>query len=280
MDKKVFIIAEVGINHNSNLKKAIAYVEVAKRIGADAVKFQAFWHWPDLRQYELSRDEFRLIFAYAKKIGIDCFATPFSIEAIDFLHGIGQTTWKVPSGMITNIPYLDCLRNLPEPKRFILSTGMSNLTEIETAYGALGLHDNICYLHCTTAYPAKFEDVNLKAMVSMFSFCFRLDVGLSDHTPGIEIPIAAVALGASVIEKHITFNNLSDGPDHKASLEVSEFEKMIKAIRNVEKAMGSPVKKATETELKHRDQIRARMSGDPITFTGYKDGIANYTPKV
>jgi N-acetylneuraminate synthase/N,N'-diacetyllegionaminate synthase len=260
----VLIIAEAGVNHNGDLNQAKALIDAAAAAGADLVKFQTFSadkivsraahkasyqqkntgtddtsQYAMLKQLELSVDMHHELMQYCKEKGIAFFSTAFDTEGIDFLHQLGFERFKVPSGEITNYPYLKRLAELKLP--VILSTGMADLGEIEDALQVLtseGLDRSaITVLHCNTEYPTPMQDVNLKAMLTIQQ-AFGVKVGYSDHTLGIEVPIAAVALGATVIEKHFTLDRNLPGPDHRASLEPEELKAMVKAIRNIELAVG------------------------------------------
>ena len=279
--KKVYIIAEAGVNHNGILDNAIKLIDIAKNAGADAVKFQTFI--PELvisrhakkaeyQKITTGKDESQLdmvrklylgiaahktMIAHCKKVGIQFLSTPADLTSIDTLNDLGLETIKIPSGEVTNIPYLKKLGKLN--KRLILSTGMCYLGEIETAINILinagTLRENIAILHCNTEYPTPMEDVNLLAMQTIRN-AFKLETGYSDHTLGIEIPIAAVALGATIIEKHFTLDKNMEGPDHRASLEPMELKMMVDAIRNIEKAMGDGIKKPSLSESKNIDIAR------------------------
>jgi len=269
----VIIIAEAGVNHNRDLDMAFKLVDAAKEAGADIVKFQA--GIPEevvtntgimapyqvknigktesqlemIRKLSLDLNDFSKINQYCIEKNITFLATSFGETATKYLSKLNMPFWKIPSGEITNLPYLRKIAAFSKPT--ILSTGMSNLGEIEAALeilinGGLKRH-NITILHCTTQYPTSYEDVNLNAMVSL-SKTFNLPVGYSDHTLGIEIPIAAVSLGANIIEKHLTLDKNLSGPDHKASLEPKEFSLMVNSIRNIEKSLGDGVKRATSSE--------------------------------
>ncbi|OFY84024.1 MAG: N-acetylneuraminate synthase [Bacteroidetes bacterium RIFCSPLOWO2_12_FULL_35_15] len=274
--KKVYIIAEAGVNHNGSLENAKKLIEEAKIAGADAVKFQTFI--PELnisktaekasyqkvntgnnesqlemvKKLFLNVDAHKEMIKHCERTGIEFLSTPFDLESIDILNDLGLQTIKIPSGEVTNFPYLKKLGKLN--KRIILSTGMCFLGEIETAINLLidaGTQRNkISLLHCNTEYPTPMEDVNLLAMKTMHN-AFKLETGYSDHTLGIEIPIAAVALGATIIEKHFTLDKLMEGPDHKASLEPTELRAMIMAIRNIEKALGDGIKRPSPSESKN-----------------------------
>ncbi len=272
------IIAEAGINHNGSFKIAKKLVRTAKACGADIVKFQTakldslVSKFAEMADYQkkntgkiesqkemlskllLSFDEFIELAAYCKQIGIMFLSTPFDIESIHFLNDM-QEMWKIPSGEITNYPYL--VEIAKTGKKIILSTGMSDLNEIRTAVNLLRKNgaDDITILHCTTEYPAPFADVNLNVMNTLRKeFCCK--VGYSDHTNGIEISLAAVAMGAEVIEKHFTLDRNMEGPDHKASLEPAEFKALVDGIRNIELAKGTAEKVPTENELKNRAVAR------------------------
>ena len=270
----VYIIAEVGVNHNGSIEIAKKMVDVAKEAGADCIKFQTFIsknivsknvgkaeyqrrqtdadesQLDMLSKLELSFDEFVELNEYCKLNEIEFLSTAFDLESIDFLNRIGMNKWKIPSGDITNLPYLIKIAKLNKP--VILSTGMSTMEDIQAAI--LALEENGCgkitVLHCTTEYPAPYEDVNLKAMDTIKNE-FDVPIGYSDHTNGIEIPIAAVAMGATVIEKHFTLDKNMEGPDHKASLEPKELKAMVRAIRNIELAIGSGDKRPAESEKKN-----------------------------
>ena len=263
--QKVLIIAEAGVNHNGSLEIAKKLVDTAKCCGADIVKFQTAQldslvsKYAQMAQYQkentgndesqkdmlkkllLSYDEFIELSKYCKEEGIDFLSTPFDIQSIHFLNDIGVDIWKIPSGEITNLPYL--IEIAKTKKRIILSSGMSTMEEVRNAINVLKEHGagEISLLHCTTEYPTPYEDVNLNAMKTMEKE-FGLAVGYSDHTQGIEVPIAAVAMGATIIEKHFTLDKTMEGPDHRASLEPDELAQMVTSIRNIEKAMGDGVK--------------------------------------
>jgi len=281
IENKTFIIAEAGVNHNGNIEIAKKMIEVAKECGADAIKFQTFKAEKVISRYapkaeyqkqttgetdsqlemvkklELSFDDFVALKEYCDKLNIMFLSTPFDFESIDFLNDLGLEIFKIPSGEITNLPYLEKIGKLG--KKVILSTGMADLGEIEDALDILiscgTKKENITVLHCNTEYPTPYEDVNLLAMLTIKE-AFKVKVGYSDHTLGIEIPIAAVALGASVIEKHFTLDKNMEGPDHKASLEPHELKAMIDAIVNIEKALGNGMKKPSKSELKNKDIVR------------------------
>lgn len=272
--KRTFIIAEAGVNHNGKVDLALQLVDKAVEAGADCVKFQTFitenemvrdaekaeyqkdstgdteTEFEMVKKLELSFEEFRQIKAYCEQKNILFLSTPFDLDSIDFLESLDIFCWKIPSGEITNLPYL---KRIAETKRdIIMSTGMCELDEIRQAVRILKENGagKITLLHCNTEYPTPYEDVNLQAMDTLHKE-FQLEIGYSDHTPGIEVPIAAVARGAAVIEKHFTLDRNMEGPDHKASLEPHELKKMIISIRNIEKALGDGEKKPSNSERKN-----------------------------
>ena len=278
---KIFIIAEAGVNHNGSLERAIQMVDVAAEAGADAIKFQTFKaerviartapkadyqkaatgseesQLEMVKKLELDEEAHTALINHCKEKRVVFLSTPFDLESIDLLNNLGLEIFKIPSGEITNLPYLRKLGALR--KRLILSTGMADLGEIEDALDVLTESgtpiENITVLHCNTEYPTPFEDVNFRAMLTI-SQAFGVAVGYSDHTLGIEIPIAAAALGASVIEKHFTLDRNMEGPDHRASLEPNELKSMVTAIWNIEKAMGKGIKKPSPSELKNKSIAR------------------------
>jgi N,N'-diacetyllegionaminate synthase len=270
----VYIIAEAGVNHNGSIKLAKKMVDNAQKAGADCIKFQTFisknivtktakkaeyqkqqTHSNEsqldmLSKLELSFAEFVELNRYCKQKKIEFLSTAFDFDSIDFLNKLDMNRWKIASGDLTNLPLLIKIAELHRP--VILSTGMSTMEEIKAAITALRENGSgeITLLHCTTEYPTPYEDVNLHAMQTIKDQ-FNVAVGYSDHTNGIEISIAAVAMGATVIEKHFTLDRNMEGPDHKASLEPHELKAMVDAIRNVEKAMGNGEKKPAESEVKN-----------------------------
>jgi N-acetylneuraminate synthase/N,N'-diacetyllegionaminate synthase len=284
--KPVLIIAEAGVNHNGDLNQAKALIDAAADAGADLVKFQTFSadkivnrtaqkasyqqkntgsedtsQYAMLKQLELSVDMHHELMQYCKEKGVAFFSTAFDTEGIDFLHQLGFERFKVPSGEITNYPYLKRLAELKLP--VILSTGMADLGEIEDALQVLtseGLDRSaITVLHCNTEYPTPMQDVNLKAMLTIQQ-AFGVKVGYSDHTLGIEVPIAAVALGASVIEKHFTLDRNLPGPDHRASLEPEELKAMVQGIRNIELAVwGHGRKEPSSSEMPNKAIARKSL---------------------
>lgn len=279
--KRTLIIAEAGVNHNGSLDMAMEMVETAAQAGADFVKFQTFKADnlvtrnapkaayqltrgnPEVSQYdmlhglELSIEDHKVLVSHCSKVGIGFLSTAFDIESLNLLDTFGLPLFKIPSGEITNLPYIRHVGKFGKP--VILSTGMANLGEIEAAMDILEQAGTarklVTVLHCTSEYPAPFKEVNLTAMVSI-STALGVKVGYSDHTLGIEIAIAAVALGASVIEKHFTLDRSMNGPDHAASLEIDEFKNMIRAIRNLEIALGDGVKRRTVSEIRNLAIVR------------------------
>ncbi|HLP80423.1 MAG TPA: N-acetylneuraminate synthase [Nitrosomonas sp.] len=273
---KTFVIAEAGVNHNGSLELAKRLVDVAAEAGADAVKFQTFKadklvsksaqkadyqkqttaedesQYEMIKKLELDEDAHRVLIGYCKEKPIMFLSTPFDHDSIRLLNDLGMPIFKIPSGEITNLPYLRHIGGLG--KEVIMSTGMADLGEVEDALNVLieegTPKEKITVLHATTEYPCPIEEVNLRAMQTMRN-AFGVRVGYSDHTPGIEVPIAAVAMGACVIEKHFTLDRTMEGPDHKASLEPDELKAMVKAIRNIDQAMGDGIKKASKSEAKN-----------------------------
>lgn len=275
---KTLIIAEAGVNHNGSIELAKKLVEKAKEAGVNYIKFQTFKasklvtkaakqaeyqqknigkegdsQYQMLKKLELSPEEHEILIGYCHQLGIKFFSTAFDFDSIEYLHSLNLGLWKIPSGEVTNYPFLKRIAAYNEPT--ILSTGMCDMEDVRAAVDALyknGLSkENLILLHCNTEYPTPFEDVNLKAMDSLRKE-FGVEVGYSDHTKGIEVPIAAVALGATVIEKHFTLDRNMEGPDHKASLEPDELKAMVSAIRNIEKAVGGDgTKHVSESEKKN-----------------------------
>jgi N,N'-diacetyllegionaminate synthase len=268
---KTYIIAEAGVNHNGKLDLAFKLVDAAKNAGVDCIKFQTFKtsnfvlktakmadyqqkniinhtsQFEMLKELELSYSSFKKIHDYCNIVGIDFMSTAFDFDSIDFLSELNMAYWKIPSGEITNLPYLEKIAKLNKP--IILSTGMSTLEEVKDAINALRKFclKEIVLLHCTTEYPTPFSEVNLNAMLTLKDQ-FDVKIGYSDHTNGTVISIAAVALGASVIEKHFTLDKNMKGPDHKASLEPFELNEMVKNIRIVEDSLGDGKKIPTKSE--------------------------------
>ncbi len=276
--RRTLIIAEIGINHNGSFDRAREMVDVARECGADIVKFQTakldslVSKKASMAEYQkqntgmeksqkemlkdllLPFEDFQRLAEYCEEKGVRFLSTPFDIDSIRFLDSI-QDMWKVPSGEITNYPYL--VEIAKTGKKVILSTGMSTVDEIHQAVDVLSDNgtEDITLLHCTTDYPTAMEDVNLNAMITLRDE-FGLPVGYSDHTKGIEVSLAAVSMGATVIEKHFTLDRNLPGPDHKASLEPDELKMLVSSIRNIEKAMGSFMKKPTDAEIKNRSVAR------------------------
>ncbi len=278
---KVFIIAEAGVNHNGKKELAKKLIDVASEAGADAVKFQTFKtenlvsknaqkaeyqkqttnkeesQFEMIKKLELDVDTHKELISYAQEKNIMFLSTPFDHDSIELLDDLGLEIFKIPSGEITNLPYLRQIGKLN--KKVILSTGMADIGEIEDALDILISYgtkkENIIVLHANTEYPTPMEDVNLKAMVTIGN-TFDIKFGYSDHTLGIEVPTAAVAMGAYCIEKHFTLDKTMEGPDHKASLEPDELKAMVKAIRNIEKALGSSLKKPSKSEAKNKEIVR------------------------
>jgi len=277
----VFIIAEAGVNHNGSVDLAKCLIDVAVDSGVDAVKFQTFKaenlvakntqkaeyqkrttdasesQFDMIKKLELDVDTHKELIAHCQEKDIMFLSTPFDHESIDLLSDLGLEIFKIASGEITNLPYLRHIGSLG--KRVILSTGMSNLGEVNDALNVLinagTSKDNITVLHANTMYPTPMEDVNLNAMLTIQKE-FDVAVGYSDHTLGIEVDIAAVAMGASCIEKHFTLDRAMDGPDHRASLEPEELKEMVDSIRNIEKALGSSEKKPSQSESVNIDIAR------------------------
>ena len=273
---KVFIIAEAGVNHNGSLELAKKLIDVAVESGADAVKFQTFkadklvsktaqkadyqkqttsndeTQYDMIKKLELDENAHRVLISYCKDKEIMFLSTPFDHDSIDLLISFEMPIFKIPSGEITNLPYLRHIGSLG--KEVILSTGMANLNEVQDALEVLikaGTSKvKITVLHATTEYPCPIGEVNLRAMQTIKA-AFGVKVGYSDHTQGIEVPIAAVAMGACVIEKHLTLDRTMEGPDHKASLEPDELKAMVQAIRHIEQALGDGVKRPSESEQKN-----------------------------
>ena len=303
--QKVFIIAEAGVNHNGSIEIARQMVETAAGAGANAVKFQSFRaealvtrtadkaeyqkktsdknqsQFDMLKKLELSCDSHQALIEACAKTRIEFLSSPFDLDAIDMLKNLGIRRWKIPSGEITNRPYLKKIAAFREP--IILSTGMSTLREIEQALKIFednGLHRrSITLLHCNTEYPTPMSDVNLQAMQTIQKAFQGVGVGYSDHTQGIEVPIAAVAMGASVIEKHFTLDKAMEGPDHKASLSPEELKQMVRAIRNIEKALGSGIKEPSASEGKNITVVRKSIVAKYPIAKGEKFTEKNLTVK-
>lgn len=295
---KTYIIAEAGVNHNGSIELAKKMIDVAVHAGVDAVKFQTFKAEKIVSRYapkaeyqkktttdhesqlemikklELDKGAHEELLAWCRLMNIQFLSTPFDLDSINLLSKLGLEIFKIPSGEITNLPYLRKIGALK--KKIILSTGMSDIGEIENALHVLTNAGtklkNITVLHCNTEYPTPMQDVNLKAMLTIKATFPGIHVGYSDHTEGIEVPIAAVAMGATVIEKHFTLDKNMEGPDHKASMEPDELTAMVKAIRNIEQALGTGLKKSSSSELKNKPIARKSIvaarticKGEPLT---------------
>ena len=301
---KTFIIAEAGVNHNGSLEMAFQLIDVAVAAGADAVKFQTFkaekiiavnapkagyqtittssdeTQLEMVNRLELDETAHDQLYHYCRQRNIQFLSSPFDLEIIDLLHRLGLEIFKIPSGEITNLPYLKKLGALN--KRLILSSGMADLSEIEEALAVLTQVgtplENITILHCNTEYPTPFKDVNLRAMLTI-GCAFGVAVGYSDHTNGIEVAIAAVALGADVLEKHFTLDRNLPGPDHRASLEPDELKAMVQAIRNIEKALGDGIKRPSTSEVKNKSVVRKSLVASRPIKTGELFSADNITAK-
>lgn len=301
--KKTVIIAEAGVNHNGSFVIAKKLVDKAAQSGADIIKFQTFKasnvvtkkspkadymkkktgyknQYEVLKKLELKNEEFIKLKHYCVRKKIEFLSSGFDEESLYFLKRLGQKRFKIPSGEINNLPYLKIISKFNSD--IILSTGMSNLKEISNAIKILTKNGTpqkkIVVLHCNSEYPTPFEDVNLKAINNIKKH-LNIRIGYSDHTSGIEVPIAAVSLGAEVIEKHLTLNKKMKGPDHSASLEPHEFSKMVKSIRNIEKSIGSGMKKPSRSEIKNRLIVRKSLVAKKAIKKGEKFNILNLTVK-
>ena len=294
---RCFIIAEAGVNHNGDTERALRLIDAAAAAGCDAVKFQTFRaealvsrsavmaeyqkantgveesQYAMLKRLELAPEVHHLLREHAQARGILFFSTAFDLQSLDFLAQLDIPVWKIPSGEITNYPYLQRIARLGKP--VILSTGMATVGEIDEAVALLlaeGLpRERLCILHCNTEYPTPERDVNLRAMVSLGQ-AFGTAIGYSDHTLGIEIPVAATALGARVLEKHFTLDRSLPGPDHRASLEPAELHAMVEAVRKIEEALGDGIKRPTPSESRNRPiarksvvAARAIRAGEPFS---------------
>ena len=280
MYPRTLIIAEAGVNHNGDMNIAMELIDIASKAGADMVKFQTFTaggivtkfaekanyqkvvsdsdnQYEMLKKLELTEKNHVELMSYCAEMNIGFLSTPFDLESVHLLSQLGLDTFKISSGDITNLPLLKLIGGLQ--KRIILSSGLSSLNEVGDALKILisaGADLNkITVLHCTSEYPAPMKDVNLKAMQSLKK-AFNINVGYSDHTLGIEVPVAAVAMGATVIEKHFTTDKTLPGPDHKASLDQYELQQMVKSVRNIEKALGNGIKKPSKSESKNLLAVR------------------------
>jgi N,N'-diacetyllegionaminate synthase len=283
MKNKVLIIAEAGVNHNGDINLAKKLIDRAVEANVDIVKFQTFisenvisrkaskadyqivntgvseTQLEMVKKLELKFEDFTMLKAYAESKGIEFLSTPFDLESASYLFNLGIRIFKIPSGELTNLPYLELIGSYN--REVIMSTGMATMFEIGQAIEILvqngTQHDKISILHCNTEYPTNYSDVNLLAM-NQIRDKFGLKVGYSDHSLGIEVPIAAVALGAEIIEKHFTLDKSMEGPDHVASLNPEELKQMVTSIRNIELAMGSGIKEPTNSEMKN--MVIARKS--------------------
>jgi len=304
MTPKTLIIAEAGVNHNGDMALAKQLIDAAADAGADLVKFQTFnadrqvtqaaakanyqlqqtdqaeTQHAMLRRLELSEAMHHALIAHCTTRGIGFFSTGFDIPSLDLLRGLGQKLFKIPSGEITNLPYLRHVGRWGGP--LILSTGMATLGDIEAALDVLVRAGTslsaITVLHCTTEYPTPMVDVNLRAMLGIQA-AFGVAVGYSDHTPGIEVATAAVALGATVIEKHFTLSRSLPGPDHQASLEPAELSAMVRSIRNIEIALGDGVKRMSASEAKNRPVARKSLVAARAIKQGERFSADNVTAK-
>lgn len=302
--KRTLIIAEAGVNHNGDLGLAKGLIDMAASAGADCVKFQTFAadrivtrtavkadyqiestgreesHHAMLRRLELTPDMHVELIAHCTAREIGFLSTPFDLESVDFLADLGLQTFKIPSGEITNLPYLRRIGQLA--REVILSTGMATLADVAAALAALEQagtpRDRIVVLHCTTEYPAPLHEVNLRAMQSLKEF-FGVQVGYSDHTLGIEMAIAAVAMGAVVVEKHITLDRTMPGPDHLASLEPTELSDLVAAVRNVERALGDGIKRVTPSEARNAPVVRKSIVASRDIAAGEVFSNTNLTAK-
>lgn len=302
----VCIIAEAGVNHNGSLEHAFRLIDYAKNAGVDYIKFQTFKaenlvskdakkadyqientgnaeesQFQMLKKLELSAEDHHKIINYCNEKKIQFFSTAFDLESLHYLKSLGLELVKIPSGEITNLPYLRLAAQLFQ--KVIISTGMSTISEIKEALSVFleaGIaKDNITILHCNTEYPTPMKDVNLKAMLHLQKE-FGTAIGYSDHTLGIEVPIAAVALGASVIEKHFTLDKNMEGPDHAASLDPQELSAMVAAIRNIEQAIsGNGIKTPSESEMKNKEIARKSIVAKKYIAKGEVFSEENLTVK-
>ena len=303
-ERKVRIIAEAGVNHNGDIELAKQLIDSAANAGADLVKFQTFKasriatqaaakaeyqtlttdktqsQVAMLSQLELCSEMHTILIAHCRDRNIQFFSSGFDIPSLDFLASLGAECFKIPSGEITNLPYLRHIAAFGKP--LILSTGMASLGEIEAALEVLEtagmMRNQITVLHCNTEYPSPMHDVNLRAMCSIRD-AFGVEVGYSDHTSGIEVSIAAVALGAIVIEKHLTLDCNLPGPDHKASIEPAEFAEMVRSIRNIEEAMGDGIKRPSASEIKNKLIARKSLVAATLIRAGERFTADNLTVK-
>jgi N,N'-diacetyllegionaminate synthase len=301
---RTLVIAEAGVNHNGDLKLAFQLVEAAAKAGADVVKFQTFQaqelatsqadkaayqkettgdsenQLTMLQKLELTQEQHWQLMDHCKVCGIEFLSTAFDFASIDLLASLNLQRWKIPSGEFTNLPYIRKIGAKRQP--VILSTGMANLGDIEAAIDALeqaGTSRNkITVLHCTTEYPAPPDEVNLRAMQAI-AHAFGVAVGYSDHTDGTAVPIAAVAMGATVIEKHLTLDCAMEGPDHRASLEQDQFAAMVQGIRVIEKALGDGIKRPTASERANLPNVRKSLVAARAIQVGELFTVDNITAK-
>lgn len=302
---KVKVVAEIGCNHNGNVLLAKQLVKEAAKAGADAVKFQTFnaeelvsayapkaeYQKNDniaetqldmLRNLELTRDEYREVKKYSDSLGLECFSTGFDFVSIDFLIELGQRVWKIPSGEITDLPYLEKIMNISCPdKEIILSTGMSTIDEIRFAVNILqkSKDTKLTILHCNTEYPTIETDMNLRVIDTLHNEFPNWNVGLSDHSDGITAPIMAVAMGASFIEKHFTLNKNFPGPDHRSSITPDELQILCKEIRRAEMMLGSKEKFVTNSEKKNKKIVRKSIVAKKCISAGEEFSLSNITCK-
>jgi N,N'-diacetyllegionaminate synthase len=304
MTDKIIIIAEAGVNHNGDIQLAKQLVNVAANAGADFVKFQTFdagrqvtrlaqkadyqtktTDWSEsqydmLRRLELTGSMHRELIDHCRSRNIGFFSTGFDVESVELLVSLGQNLFKIPSGEITNLPYLRYIGQFG--KQIILSTGMATLGEVEAAIDELEKagtpRGKITVLHCTTEYPTPMSEVNLRAMQSIRN-ALGVIVGYSDHTQGIEVSIAAVAMGAKVIEKHFTLSRTLPGPDHRASLEPAELSAMVAAIRNIELALGDGIKRPSPSEIRNKSVVRKSLVASRAINAGEVFTPENLTTK-
>lgn len=301
---KTLIIAEAGVNHNGDIELAKRLIEVAADAGADIVKFQTFnaellvtksaakanyqiastdpaeSQYEMLRRLELSPMMHETLMAHCVKCNIEFMSTAFDEQSVDLLCGFGLSRYKIPSGEITNLPYLRHIAKVA--KEVIISTGMATLDEVGAAIDVFESNgvplESITVLHCTSEYPAPFSEVNLRAMQTIGD-TFGVRIGYSDHTEGIEIPIAAVALGANIIEKHFTLDKSMPGPDHQASLEPAELKYMVKALRNIEMALGDGVKRPSASEMRNKQIARKSIVAARAIRSGERYSSENLASK-
>ena len=302
--ENVYIIAEAGVNHNGSISIARNLIDAANKAGADAVKFQTFTakelcskfapkasyqkikdstesQYEMLKQLELDLATHQALIAHASSKGIDFLSSPFDLNSIDLLNNLGLETIKIPSGEITNLPYLEKIGSLR--RQIILSTGMANLKEVEDAIFILKKAGTkakkIALLHCCSEYPAPFEAVNLNVISTLKKQFHDHTIGYSDHTVGIHTPVAAVAMGAMIIEKHFTLDKTLPGPDHSASLDPEDLKGMVRAIRDIEKAFGSGIKEPSPAEIRNRECVRKSIVASKNIKKGEKFSHLNITLK-